>query len=287
MSTAEKFEVLQAELDQALAEILKLKRQLQDQGEPLTDDKILEMADKAFGQIVDYDLHGNPITDFRVLTIGAYGPAIRRLVRLARSHADPAEVERLSADRDDLQRYADELNDERCGFEKKIDTLHAQLAESHALLSEWRRTWGAQYRSDSAILLKTDAALSASAEPSAPVGGISRDLAHRGPSAKPSESLVHYGPPATAMPAGAKTEHTLEITGWKYESYKPRDPKYHIHLDDGLPKPTRTYSSYRVFLVGAKDSAGKGARKVLLYNQGDTLVIDGETYILGRLELKS
>lgn len=129
MSTAEKFEVLQAELDQALAEILKLKRQLQDQGEPLTDDKILEMADKAFGQIVDYDLHGNPITDFRVLTIGAYGPAIRRLVRLARSHADPAEVEQLRADRDDLQRYADELNDERCGFEEKIDKLHAELDE--------------------------------------------------------------------------------------------------------------------------------------------------------------
>lgn len=35
MSTAEKFEVLQAELDQALAEVLKLKRQLEDQNKRL------------------------------------------------------------------------------------------------------------------------------------------------------------------------------------------------------------------------------------------------------------
>lgn len=35
MSTAEKFEVLQAELDQALAEILKLKRQVEEQSKRL------------------------------------------------------------------------------------------------------------------------------------------------------------------------------------------------------------------------------------------------------------
>lgn len=52
----------------------------------ISDDDLLKMAEKAFGQVVDYDLLGNPITDYRVLTIGAYGPAIRRLVSLARQH---------------------------------------------------------------------------------------------------------------------------------------------------------------------------------------------------------
>lgn len=52
------------------------------------------------------------------------------------THPDSGEVERLRKDRDDLQRYADELNGERCGFETKIASLHAQLAERDALLAD-------------------------------------------------------------------------------------------------------------------------------------------------------
>lgn len=56
----------------------------------ISDDEILKLADQAFGQVVDYDLRGNPITDYRVLTIGAYGPALRRIVALARQYPIPS-----------------------------------------------------------------------------------------------------------------------------------------------------------------------------------------------------
>lgn len=51
------------------------------------------------------------------------------------THPDSGEVERMRKDRDDLQSYADELNAERCDWERKVDTLRAQLAERDALLS--------------------------------------------------------------------------------------------------------------------------------------------------------
>ena len=52
----------------------------------LSDEDICQMASEAFGQTVDHDLRGNPITDYSVLLMGAYGPAIRRLVHLARQY---------------------------------------------------------------------------------------------------------------------------------------------------------------------------------------------------------
>ncbi|GLX87867.1 hypothetical protein Pfra02_04360 [Pseudomonas fragi] len=55
----------------------------------LTDEALCQMAAKAFGKVVDYDLRGNPITDYGVLLMGAYGPAVRRLVELARAYPVP------------------------------------------------------------------------------------------------------------------------------------------------------------------------------------------------------
>lgn len=61
------------------------------QEEVLSDQEIIAMANKAFGQTVDHDLTGKPITDYNVLLMGAYGPAVRRLVRLARANPDRLE----------------------------------------------------------------------------------------------------------------------------------------------------------------------------------------------------
>lgn len=41
------------------------------------------LANEAFGTAVDCDMRGSPITDCDVLLIGAYGPAVMRLVNLA------------------------------------------------------------------------------------------------------------------------------------------------------------------------------------------------------------
>ncbi len=85
-------------------------------------------------------------------------------IELLEGQADPGEVERLRA-------QVSEWQETSVYWMKERDEMRAQLAELEALLSEWRRTWGSQYRQDSAILIKTDAALSASAEPSAPKCG--------------------------------------------------------------------------------------------------------------------
>lgn len=63
----------------------------------ISDDELLAMANKAFGKVVDYDLMGNPITDYRVLTIGAYGPAVRRIVELARQYPRFPDLDMLQA----------------------------------------------------------------------------------------------------------------------------------------------------------------------------------------------
>ncbi|OAK63103.1 hypothetical protein A3K88_02925 [Pseudomonas putida] len=219
-------------------------------------------------------------------------------------YADPGEVERhierrmeMAGEKTELyrevERLRNELGEAKGEYDRsanKVSGLEDQLAEAQALLGECRENIRqGLYEDDPAWndLAKKIDALSASAEPSAPGLGILHDLSHRGPSAKATESLAHYGPPAASTPAGAKMGETLEITGWKYENYKPRDPKYHIHLDKGLPESAPKYTSYRVFLVGGPDSAGIGYRSGLIYNQGDTLVIDGKTYTFGRLELKS
>lgn len=49
----------------------------------LSWEEFRKLANEAFGQSVDRDLRGNPITDYDVLLMGAYAPAIKRLVELA------------------------------------------------------------------------------------------------------------------------------------------------------------------------------------------------------------
>lgn len=51
---------------------------------------LLRMANHAFGETVDCDLRGNPITNYDVLLWGAYGPAVSRLVNLALHHEKTA-----------------------------------------------------------------------------------------------------------------------------------------------------------------------------------------------------
>ena len=60
---------------------------------PLDENQVLAACSKAFGQVQDYDLRGNPITDYNILMTGAYGPAIRRLIQYVRDNpADPTPV---------------------------------------------------------------------------------------------------------------------------------------------------------------------------------------------------
>ncbi len=49
----------------------------------LSWEEFRKLANEAFGEVVDHDLRGNPITDYDVLLMGAYAPAIKRLVELA------------------------------------------------------------------------------------------------------------------------------------------------------------------------------------------------------------
>lgn len=44
--------------------------------------QLRELGKEAAGKVVDHDLLGNPITDYDVLFVGAYAPAIQRLVSL-------------------------------------------------------------------------------------------------------------------------------------------------------------------------------------------------------------
>lgn len=48
----------------------------------VTMEQLRELGKEAAGQVVDHDLSGNPITDYDVLFMGAYAPAIQRLVSL-------------------------------------------------------------------------------------------------------------------------------------------------------------------------------------------------------------
>lgn len=57
----------------------------------VTSAELLRVADEAFGQVVDHDFAGNPITDYSVLLWGAYGPAVTRLINLALVKFSPAE----------------------------------------------------------------------------------------------------------------------------------------------------------------------------------------------------
>lgn len=95
----------------------------------ISDDDLLKMADKAFGQVVDYDLRGNPITDYRVLTIGAYGPAIRRLVSLARQN--PVAVQ---SETDDLRAQLANTEQSRRSFFDLSQDLEKKLEEAKRLL---------------------------------------------------------------------------------------------------------------------------------------------------------
>lgn len=103
----------------------------------------------------------------------AAGPCpIHQGLRRLKPAAQPqCEAERLRADRGDLQRYANELNEERCEFERKIDKLRSrlskqedQLANQVALLREalnYIRADGGFTTLDD----KIEDCLSASAEP--------------------------------------------------------------------------------------------------------------------------
>lgn len=70
--------------------------------EPLNMDKLHALANEAFGETVDHDFHGKPITNYDVLLMGAYGPAVYRLVNLAvkRFHppASPNTADQVDAD---------------------------------------------------------------------------------------------------------------------------------------------------------------------------------------------
>lgn len=112
MSTAEKIEVLQAELDKALAEILQLKRAQQHQGNP------------AAWQ--DPDNESRMCTaDHKAYVLSRGGPAAIALSTLTKplyTHADPGEVAEIKAHNAELM--------------GEVDTLRAKLTEAHTLLSE-------------------------------------------------------------------------------------------------------------------------------------------------------
>lgn len=106
--------MLRGDICNILAPLLVPHTEPTAEDQPISDDDLLKLADKAFGQVVDYDLRGNPITDYRVLTIGAYGPAIRRLVALARKHPVPIDQQpvRLPARKEYVASSLDETSEE-------------------------------------------------------------------------------------------------------------------------------------------------------------------------------
>jgi hypothetical protein len=71
--------------------------------EVITDEQLFAMANRAFGRVVDHDLRGNPITDYSVLLTGSYGPAVRRLVELARANPMPAPCDHLWTDNGEFE----------------------------------------------------------------------------------------------------------------------------------------------------------------------------------------
>lgn len=186
MSTAEKFEVLQAELDQALAKILKLKRQLQHQGEPVAlPEKKRGSVGFAKGIQDGWNACLDEITKLGPLYIHP-NPNVRweavanEQVKVI-DELKP-EVERLRAEIEEWNRIFDMQ-------EGKIDALRAKLAEAHALLQDFVDCpWnveeatipkaGIEAAPQNVVgtmhvglvrLRKVRAWLSASAEPSAPV----------------------------------------------------------------------------------------------------------------------
>lgn len=49
-----------------------------------------ELAREAYGQVVDYNAFGEPITDYDVILTGYYGPAVKRLAEMAAIRLNPA-----------------------------------------------------------------------------------------------------------------------------------------------------------------------------------------------------
>lgn len=96
------------------------------------------------------------------------GEPVGWLPLLDTPHADPGEVERLRADLAEWKKQAAYNQDTALRWQADNEALRAQLAEAHALLRDIKQT-GMYTAKGPSITERIDAALSASAEPSAPV----------------------------------------------------------------------------------------------------------------------